>query len=191
MKSGSKAFWNGLDEDKAKARPTWARLGILMALLLTAGVLLWRQSPQRLTAGEPDASVRAAPSASISPAPTGQGAAESGRTARELAYDKDVNALTSLISKENVSEGIRDQAAQQLAQMIANHTTELAVEEALLHAGFAPCLAVLQNDALTVSVGIDELTSAQSGAILAVCVAHSDVAAENIRIMTADPRLSS
>lgn len=37
--------------------------------------------------------------------------------------------------------------------MVQNHQTELAIEEALQKAGFAPVLVVMQNDSLTVNAG--------------------------------------
>ena len=41
----------------------------------------------------------------------------------------------------------------------------------------------MQNDSLTINVGARELSGTDSMTILSICVAHSDVPLENIRIM--------
>ena len=46
MKNRTEAFL--VDEDKKNARSAWARMGVLMALLLTAGVLLWQSVPENI-----------------------------------------------------------------------------------------------------------------------------------------------
>ena len=61
--------------------------------------------------------------------------------------------------------------------------TELAIEEALQKAGYLPALVIMQNDSLTINVGARELSGTDSMTILSICVAHSDVPLENIRIM--------
>lgn len=169
-----------LGDDGAKqksARSAWARMGVLIALLLAAGVFLWDATPTRDNAAVGSA-VSPEGTAQRTPAPT------YGRTAREAAYDKDVAALKALVGQTDADEAVRNQAAGQLAKMIAGHQIEMGVEEALQNAGFAPCMALMLNDALTVTVNASELTAGESATILSICVAHSDVAVENIRIMT-------
>lgn len=146
-----------------------ARLGVLAALLIAAGILVW-QNPL---------SAVPQPEAAVSPAPT-----VSGRNAREASYEKDMAALQALTENEQLQQAIRDQAAEQLNRMVQNHQTELAIEEALQKAGFAPVLVVMQNDSLTVNAGARELNSVDSMTILSLCVAHSEIPSENIRIMT-------
>ncbi|MDD3336501.1 MAG: SpoIIIAH-like family protein [Eubacteriales bacterium] len=159
-------------------RRGWARIGLLLALLVAAGILLWQNMPTTQEAQlAPTATQESiTPQATATPAP--------GRTVREAAYDKDVAALEKLIAEEKTEESVRNQAAEQLGRLIENHQIELGVEEALTKAGFDPCMVLVQNDAMTVAVGAQELTAAQSGAILSVCAAHSNIALENIRIMT-------
>ena len=149
-----------------------ARLGLLAALLIAAGILFWQN---RL----PSVSTETPPEATASPAPT-----VSGRDVRELSYEKDTAALQALTENGQLQQAVRDQGAEQLNRMIQNHQTELAIEEALQKAGFVPALVIMQNDSLTVNVGPWELSGADSMTILSLCVAHSDVPSENIRIMT-------
>ena len=149
-----------------------ARLGLLAALLIAAGILFWQN---RL----PSVPTETPPEATASPAPT-----VSGRDVRELSYEKDTAALQALTENGQLQQAVRDQAAEQLNRMIQNHQTELAIEEALQKAGFVPALVIMQNDSLTVNVGPWELSGADSMTILSLCVAHSDVPSENIRIMT-------
>ena len=91
--------------------------------------------------------------------------------------------LQALTEDPALAEETRQQAARQMARMIDQHQLELGLEEALTNAGFAPCLVLMQNDALTVAVSASEVTAAQSAVILSICLAHTEVAAENIRIM--------
>lgn len=149
-----------------------ARLGVLAALLIAAGILVW-QNPLSAVPRPTQ------PEAAVSPAPT-----VSGRNAREASYEKDMAALQALTENEQLQQAVRDQAAEQLNRMVQNHQTELAIEEALQKAGFAPVLVVMQNDSLTVNAGARELNSVDSMTILSLCVAHSEIPSENIRIMT-------
>ena len=148
-----------------------ARLGLLAALLIAAGILFWQNR-------QPSVPRETPPEATASPAPT-----VSGRNVRELSYEKDTAALQALTENGQLQQAVRDQAAEQLNRMIQNHQTELAIEEALQKAGFVPALVIMQNDSLTVNVGPRELSGADSMTILSLCVAHSDVPSENIRIM--------
>lgn len=165
-------------EGRAKKRTfTWLRRGLLAALIAAAAALAWLRlpAPAPSDAPEPDASV----SAGQTPAP----AAAQERTAREAAYDKDVAALTALLDSGAADEETRAQAAARLDQLVADHQSELGLEEALNQAGFSPCVVLLQNGALTVIVASSDMTAETSAAILSLCAAHTDIGVENIRIM--------
>lgn len=152
----------------------WCRRGLLAALALAAGTLMWKKLPARPPAPAPSPT----PAHSAAPAPSDE------RTAREAAYDKDMAALKELMENEALSADVRSQAAERLSQMVADHQTELGLEEALAQAGFAPCMALMQNGALTIVLSAGEIDGARSAAILSLCAAHTDIAVENIRIMT-------
>lgn len=166
-----------LDKNKVDRRKSvirWCVIGILLALATV--LLLWK----------PPAGGDAFPKASLSPMPkpSPSSALTDERTVRERAYDQDVEALRELIGKQDTDQAVRDQAAARLNRMVENHQTELAIEEALTQAGFRPCFVVMQNDALTVNLMGAELPGNDGVTVLSICVAHSDVAVENIRIMT-------
>lgn len=165
-------------EGRAKKRTfTWLRRGLLAALIAAAAALAWLRlpAPAPSDAPEPDASV----SAGQTPAP----AAAQERTAREAAYDKDVAALTALLDSGAADEETRAQAAARLDQLVADHQSELGLEETLNQAGYSPCVVLLQNGALTVIVASSDMTAEASAAILSLCAAHTDIGMENIRIM--------
>lgn len=165
-------------EGRAKKRTfTWLRRGLLAALIAAAAALAWLRLPAPVPsdAPEPDASV----SAGQTPAP----AAAQERTARETAYDKDVAALTALLDSGAADEETRAQAAARLDQLVADHQSELGLEETLNQAGYSPCVVLLQNGALTVIVASSDMTAETSAAILSLCAAHTDIGVENIRIM--------
>lgn len=165
-------------EGRAKKRTfTWLRRGLLAALIATAAALAWLRlpAPAPSDAPEPDASL----SAGQTPAP----AAAQERTAREAAYDKDVAALTALLDSGAADEETRAQAAARLDQLVADHQSELGLEETLNQAGYSPCVVLLQNGALTVIVASSDMTAETSAAILSLCAAHTDIGVENIRIM--------
>lgn len=165
-------------EGRAKKRTfTWLRRGLLAALIAAAAALAWLRlpAPAPSDAPEPDASL----SAGQTPAP----AAAQERTARETAYDKDVAALTALLDSGAADEETRAQAAARLDQLVADHQSELGLEEALNQAGYSPCVVLLQNGALTVIVASSDMTAETSAAILSLCAAHTDIGVENIRIM--------
>lgn len=158
---------------QAKTAPAWRgwlRRGLLGLLVLCAGWMLWRDAG---TPGE-------AP-APPTPAPTQ--AAQSERALREEAYDKDRASLEALLDSGAADEQTRAQAAQRLEQLVSDHQSEIAVEEALRGAGYQPVLVLLQNGALTVMLTGDN--AGDSTAIFALCAAHAGVSPENIRIMTA------
>lgn len=162
---------------KKKRTATWLRRGLLAALIAAAAALAWLRlpAPAPSDAPEPDASL----SAGQTPAP----AAAQERTARETAYDKDVAALTALLDSGAADEETRAQAAARLDQLVADHQSELGLEETLNQAGYSPCVVLLQNGALTVIVASSDMTAEASAAILSLCAAHTDIGVENIRIM--------
>ena len=158
------------------------RLCILSVLLAAAALLAfwpreWGGDAARGNHSE------ATPMPVVTAVPTLQPESLTARQTREAAYEKDLAKLEALSGDETLQEETRQQAARQMTRMIEQHQLELGLEEALINAGFAPCLVLMQNDALTVAVSASEVTAAQSAVILSICLAHTEVAAENIRIM--------
>ena len=165
-------------EGRAKKRTfTWLRRGLLAALIAAAAALAWLRLPAPAPSDAPE------PDASLSAGQTPTPAVTQERTARETAYDKDVAALTALLDSGAADEETRAQAAARLDQLVADHQSELGLEETLNQAGYSPCVVLLQNGALTVIVASSDMTAETSAAILSLCAAHTDLGVENIRIM--------
>lgn len=165
-------------EGRAKKRTfTWLRRGLLAALIAAAAALAWLRLPAPAPSDAPE------PDASLSAGQTPTPAVTQERTAREAAYDKDVAALTALLDSGAADEETRAQAAARLDQLVADHQSELGLEETLNQAGYSPCVVLLQNGALTVIVASSDMTAEASAAILSLCAAHTDIGVENIRIM--------
>jgi len=179
--SGDKKNWF-LIPQKKEGENSRLRLAVLCALLAAAAVMiLWPHLGNR--AAVDSRKITPTPSPAATPAPTLAPESLTARQAREAAYEKDMAKLQALLQDEAVKEETRQQASLQITRMVEQHQMELGVEEALTNAGFAPCLVLMQNDALTVAVSASEITAAQSAVILSICLAHTEVAAENIRIM--------
>lgn len=158
------------------------RMAVLCILLVTAAVMLiwpylFGHETEESQAKEPEKPPVTTPVPNLAPESL------SARQIREAAYEKDMAKLQALLQDDSLKEETRQQASQQIARMVELHQMELGVEEALTNAGFAPCLVLMQNDALTVAVNASEVTAAESAVILSICLAHTEVAAENIRIM--------
>lgn len=154
---------------KKPAWRAWLRRGMLAALALTAAALLMQKE---------EAPPVPAPAATPSQAP-----AQEERTRREAAYDKDIAALEALLQSGAADADTQAQAARRLDALVGEHQAEAAIEEALIKAGFEPCLALMSGGALTVMLDAAHMNAQASAAILALCTAHTDLAAENIRIM--------
>lgn len=158
------------------------RMVVLCILLVIAAVMLiWPYVAGHETMESDEKEPGQMPVAT--PAPTLAPESLSARQVREAAYEKDMAKLQALLQDETIKEETRQQASLQMTKMVEQHQMELGVEEALTNAGFAPCLVLMQNDALTVAVNASEVTAAQSAVILSICLAHTEVSAENIRIM--------
>lgn len=94
-------------------------------------MLAWLRLPAPAPSDAPE------PGASLSAGQTPAPAATQERTAREAAYDKDVAALTALLDSGAADEETRAQAAERLDRLVADHQSELGLEEALNQAGYS------------------------------------------------------
>jgi len=157
-----------------RSRGAWLRLGMLLFLILLSCAMLYQHRPKPPS-----------PSPSPTPAQPVQ-TIQAERSRREEAYDKDIASLEKLLESGAADADTQAQAARRMERMIDDHQSELAVEEALHQAGFAPALVLVQNGALTVMLSAASPDAETSASILNLCVSHTDIAAENIRIMTSD-----
>lgn len=148
------------------SRGAWARWGLLAALS-AAAVFLW-VADGRDQAQQPVQT----------PAPIAQ---TDERLRRETAYSRDVEALRKLTQSEE--KNTREHASEQLSRLIAEHQQEIALETALAEAGFPAAVVIVQNNAVTVMLPQEQLNADLSAQILALCIAHTDAGAQNVRIM--------
>lgn len=158
------------EKTKSPALRTWLRRGILLVLLLTIGWMAFRY-PQSDTADER--------SPMATPAPT----VADERTLREKAYEQDLLSLEKLLQSGAADADTQEQAARRMQRMIADHQSEAAIEDALRRSGFDPSMVLVQNGAITVILKEKQVQADLSASILNLCTAHTDISAENIRIM--------
>ena len=147
----------------------WLRRGLLTALLLAAVFLGWRTWK---------------PEEGVQPLQTPVPVQTDGRSAREAAYEKEQQALEKLISQSG--EALKEQASQRLLQMVSEHQSELALEEALRQAGYANALVLVHNASVTVMLSHKQMNAQSAASIVALCVAHTGADADNVRIMPLD-----
>lgn len=136
------------------------RRAVLLLLLALAGVML---------------ALRPQPAA-VEDQPAARTEAQAERSAREAGYEKDLETLRQLAQKED-----GELAREQLNKMISSHQSELAIEEALRENGLEDALVIVQNGSVTVMA--TNFTKENSAGILALCMAHANVGAENVRLM--------
>ena len=149
----------------------WVRWGIL-AVLVAAAAWLWF--------AEGRTEQRAVPGPVQTPAVI---VPNDARLKREASYEKDVAALQALIESGAADEATQEMAAKNLAELIEEHTSEIALESALEEAGFAGAAVIVQNGAVTVMLPDEQLSEKNSAQIISLCIAHTDAKAENVRVM--------
>lgn len=159
------------EKQQNPVRSAWLRRGILIVLVLAAAALWWLE-------GRPASEPGVQPT--LAPAPTVHG---DERLKRENAYDRDVAALQALVESGAADESTREMAAQKLASLIAEHQNEIGLETALVEAGYPSAVVIVQNGAVTVMIPSELLNETSSAQILSLCIAHTDVGAENVRVM--------
>lgn len=155
----------------------WIRLAALACLLVAA---FYVALPSLRSAPESGGDASRAPQIAGSPAP----GASSPAAQQEAAYQADVAALQALARDESADAQARADAGAALAALVERHGLQADLTAALQALGYAPCLALYQNDALTLMLAAERLDSAQSAAILSLCLTHLPVRAENVRIVT-------
>ena len=140
----------------------WFRWTVLVILLLTAIILAFLDLA--VPAEEPSAPVQT----------------PEIRFDREIAYEKDIEALQTLAQGEGAGA---QQAMEHMEKLIGMHQSEWAIEEALKNGGFPEATVIVHQNAVAVMIPPEQMTEENSARILALCVSYADVRAENIRIM--------
>ncbi len=105
---------------------------------------------------------------------------------RDAMHQRDVAALTALISQENIDSRTREDAAVQLQELIRNRECQQALESALASTALAPCTAVVTGSSVTLVTAKQEITPEDSALVLTLAAAHAGVAPEDVRILSAE-----
>lgn len=148
---------------------SWIRRGMLVLLIASAAGLWWTEGREASTQPLPP-----------TPVPT---TSKSERTKREEGYEQDVASLQKMLETGAADEATQELAARKLTELISEHQNELGLEAALQEAGYANAVVIVQNGAVTVMIPQESLNEDTSAQILALCVAHTDAGAENVRVM--------
>lgn len=101
---------------------------------------------------------------------------------RDAAYQADVAALTALVNQSDLDSRTREEAAQQLQALVADHTGVSALEEALASTSLWPCAAVISSGSLTL-ITSTQLTESDTALVLTLAQAHTGIAPEQVRIL--------
>lgn len=153
-------------------RRSLLRLGILAALIVAAIGMIGKNADLQ----------QPVPQQTSAPQQTAAPLKRNDREAREAAYEKDLAQLRELAQSED--EAVRRQAAAQIERMVEQHQSEWAIEQALHASGFPDAVVIAQGSSVTVLLPEGQITKENSASILALCVSHAGVNAENVRMMT-------
>lgn len=153
---------------------------LFLICLLTATLLLSSLASQRSL--EEESIVTALPVTSVTPASAIQAFAEQ----QETTQLNELTALTALANQESADDATRRSAAAQLQALVADRTSQQALEAALFSTSLAPCTAVVSGGSVTIVTHLTEVTPQDSALVLSLAAAHAGAAPENVRIITAE-----
>lgn len=117
-------------------------------------------------------------------APTEQNALEAFKAERDETAANDMAALLQLTENENLDTKTREQAADQLQDMISRREQQLALEGALTGSGVAPCAAVVTAGSVTIVTEKTTLTEGETALLLAMAQTHTGVEPSGVRVIT-------
>ena len=155
-----------------------------LAILCVSGCVLWAASPILRVASTAQSALAAASPAPKATETPGASREPSALARRESDQQADIAALQGLARDKEADAKARADAGAALAALVERRQTESALMAALQGMGLTPCLALYQNDSLTVMLAAERLDDAQSAAVLSLCLTHVPVRAENVRIAT-------
>ena len=103
---------------------------------------------------------------------------------RDAVHDRDVAALTALISEEAVDDRTREDAARELQSLVRNRECQEALEQALASTALAPCAAVVTGSSVTLVTAKADITDEDAALVLALAAAHASARPQDVRILT-------
>lgn len=105
---------------------------------------------------------------------------------REDAYLREISALQSMCSQEQLNAQTLEAAAMQLSRLIDEHEAQQALETGLSQSGLAPCAAVVSGGSVTIITANASFSDEDAALAMSLAEAHAGVAAGNVRIITAE-----
>lgn len=152
----------------------------LFALLLSTLVVSGAANRERLQAASVTVDI---PVTEVSAQPMNP--LEAYRQQRDQESLSDIAALESLCAQTALDDATREDAADQLQEIIANRQAQSALEGALTGSSLHPCVAVVSGGSVTVVTEKTTVTDRDSALVLTLAAAHAGAAPENVRIITA------
>ncbi|MBQ8201836.1 MAG: SpoIIIAH-like family protein [Clostridia bacterium] len=111
---------------------------------------------------------------------------EAYRQQRDNATLADIAALQALCEQTTLEKQTREDAAQQLQDIISQRQAQLDLEGALLESDLSPCVAVVSSQSVTIVTEKASLTDRDSALVMTLAAAHTSVSPANVQIITAE-----
>ncbi len=111
---------------------------------------------------------------------------EAYRRARDQAYLSDKASLEALCAQDEIDRLLREDASEQLATLVAQHQSAIALEGALLSSELAPCVAVVTGHSVTIVTEKTELTDRDTALVLSLAKTHADASPGSVQIIPAE-----
>ena len=151
----------------------------LLGLLLTTLIVSGYANRERLLAASATVEIPVTDAAAKS-----LNALDAYRMQRDQDTRSDISALEKLCALGTLDEKTRQDAAEQLQEMIDNRKTQSALEGALTGSSLYPCIAVVSGRNVTIVTEKDSITEKDSALVLTLAQAHAGASPENVRIIT-------
>ena len=107
------------------------------------------------------------------------------RTNRQKAHDNATEKLKSLISSQNIDEGVRNQIKQQASELARNIEQESNIESLIKAKGFGDCIAFIQNNECSIMVSTGNLNESTAIVIKDIVTGQSGIQSNKIKITEA------
>ena len=105
------------------------------------------------------------------------------RTARQKAYDKAADLVRDTLDKTDLTDEQKTDAVKRVSAMAGRIEKENNIETLLKAKGFTEAVAVLDDNAVSIAVRSDGLTTAQTMQIQDIAVSETGIPLGNIKII--------
>ncbi|MBQ7355939.1 MAG: SpoIIIAH-like family protein [Clostridia bacterium] len=102
---------------------------------------------------------------------------------RQEARDEAIDVLMLLADNEEASEEVRADAREQIAKIAADIQNEANIETLVKAKGFAECVTVISEGAVSVVVQKDELKAADTAQILTIVYETTGISPDKVSII--------